>query len=56
MFVSGVNDTGDTAEQLTVGVKMTLVINIHLQISPHMFETIQNDPNGILGGRGDPDS
>jgi hypothetical protein len=43
MFVSGVNDTGDTAEQLIAGVKMTLVIKIHV-------------PNGILGGPGDPDS
>jgi hypothetical protein len=38
MFVSGVNDTGDTAEQLIAGVKMTLVIKIHSRISPRIFK------------------
>jgi hypothetical protein len=37
-------------------VSLTLAINIHSRISPRIFEKIQNGPNGILGGLGDPDS
>jgi hypothetical protein len=37
-------------------VSLTPAINIHLRISPQIFEKIQNGPNGILGGLGDTDS
>ncbi len=37
-------------------VSTTLAINIHSRISPRIFEKIQNDPNGILGGLGYTDS
>jgi len=32
------------------------VANLELQISPRIFEKIQNDPNGILRGFGEIDS
>ncbi len=37
-------------------VLFTPAININSQISPRIFEKIQNDPNGILMGLGDTDS
>jgi hypothetical protein len=37
-------------------VSLTPLININSQISPQIFEKIQNSPNGILVGLGDTDS
>ncbi len=37
-------------------VSTTPAINIHSQLSPRIFEKIQNGPNRILGGLGDTDS
>jgi hypothetical protein len=37
-------------------VSLTPVININSRISPRIFEKIQNDSIGILGGLGDTDS
>ncbi len=62
-LIAGVKDSGDnffdgvvdTAHQLIAGV-VEPGINIHSRISPRIFEKIQNDPNGILGGLGDTDS
>jgi hypothetical protein len=38
-----------------IPVSLTPVINIHLRLSPRIFEKIRNGPNGILRGPGDTD-
>ncbi len=62
-FAAGVVDTGGNLPQVSLTtvancppVSTTPVLHLDLQISPRIFDKIQNDPNAIIRGLGEGDS